>query len=138
MILNQTDEIIIDYTATEIECYGDNDASIIIDNISGGNSPYTITWSNLGSGTSQTNLSPGDYTITVTDNTNCVKSATVTIAEPPIFTINPIVNNVSCFGENDGRIVLNLVGGIDPVTLVWDDDPSAGVERNNIGPGTTR
>ncbi|MDA9775195.1 PKD domain-containing protein [Algibacter sp.] len=136
VILTQTDEIIIDYTATEIECYGDNDASINIDDISGGNSPYTITWSNLGSGTSQTNLSPGDYTITVNDVTNCVKSVTVTIADPPIFTTNPVVNNVSCFGESDGRIVLNLVGGIDPVTLVWDDDSSAGVERNNIGPGT--
>ena len=136
VILTQTDDIIIDYTATEIECYGDNDASINIDDISGGNSPYTITWSNLGSGASQTNLSPGDYTITVTDDTNCVKSVTVTIADPPIFTTNPVVNNVSCFGESDGRIVLNLVGGIDPVTLVWDDDSSAGLERNNIGPGT--
>ncbi|MGB5418559.1 PKD domain-containing protein [Algibacter sp.] len=136
VIINETDEILIDYTATEIECYGDNDASITINNISGGNSPYTVAWSNLGSGMSQSNLSPGDYTITITDNTNCEKSVTITIAEPPIFTINPVSNNVSCFGENDGRIVLNLVGGIDPVSLVWDDDATAGVERNNIGPGT--
>ncbi|WP_298345660.1 PKD domain-containing protein [uncultured Algibacter sp.] len=136
VIIDQSDEIIIDYSATEIECYNDNDASITINNISGGNAPYTITWSNLGSGLSQTNLSPGDYTITVTDDTNCQKTVTVTIEEPPIFTINPVVENISCFGENDGRIILNLVGGIDPVTLVWDDDASAGVERNNMGPGT--
>ncbi|XMO86038.1 PKD domain-containing protein [Algibacter sp. AS12] len=136
VILNESDEIIIDYSATEIECYDDNDATITINNISGGNSPYTVTWSNLGSGMSQSNLSPGDYTITVTDNTNCEKAVTITIAEPPIFTINPVTNNVSCFGENDGRIILNLVGGIDPVNLVWDDDATAGVERNNIGPGT--
>ncbi|MDG1730424.1 MAG: PKD domain-containing protein [Algibacter sp.] len=136
VIIDETDEIIIDYTATAIECYNDNNASITINNISGGNAPYTISWSNLGSGTTQTNLSSGDYTITVTDNTNCEKSTTITIIEPPIFTINPVVNNVSCFGESDGRIILNLVGGIDPVTLAWDDDPSAGVERNNIGPGT--
>ncbi|GAA4232524.1 hypothetical protein GCM10022291_07540 [Postechiella marina] len=136
VILTETNEILIDYTATEIECYGDNDASITINNISGGNAPYTITWSNLGSGVSQTNLSPGDYTITVTDNTNCPKSVTVTIEEPPIFDITPTTNNVSCFGANDGRIVLNLVGGINPVSLVWDDDATAGVERNNIGPGS--
>ena len=136
VILIESDEIIINYTATEIECYGDNDASITINSITGGNPNYTITWSNLGSGMSQTNLSSGDYTITITDNTNCEKSVTITIVEPPVFTINPMTNNVSCFGENDGRIVLNLVGGIDPVNLVWDDDPVAGVERNNIGPGT--
>ncbi|MFD1613904.1 PKD domain-containing protein [Gelatiniphilus marinus] len=135
VILDQSDEIIIDYTATEIECYGDNNASITINNISGGNAPYNIQWSNLGSGNVQNNLSAGTYVITVTDDTNCIQTATIVIDEAPIFTINPIVNNVSCFGENDARISLNLVGGIDPVTLVWDDDATAGVERNNIGPG---
>lgn len=136
VIIDQADEIIIDYTATEIECYNDNDASIIINSITGGNAPYTIAWSNLGSGMSQTNLSPGSYVITVTDATNCVKQATVVIDSPPIFRITPQVSNVSCFGANDARIILNLEGGIEPVTLSWDDDPSAGVERNNIGPGT--
>ena len=136
VILEQTDEIIIDYTATEIKCFGDNNASITITNISGGNAPYTIAWSNLGSGMVQNNLSAGDYTITVTDNTNCPKAVTVTIDEAPVFQITPTSNNVSCFGANDGRISINLVGGITPVSLVWNDDPTAGVERNNIGPGT--
>lgn len=136
VIIDQSDEIIIDYTATEIECYNDNDASITINNISGGNAPYTITWSNLGSGLVQNNLSPGTYVITVTDATDCVKQATVVIDSPPVFRITPEVTNISCFGANDARIVLNLEGGIDPVDLVWDDDPTAGVERNNIGPGT--
>ncbi|AUP81416.1 PKD domain-containing protein [Flavivirga eckloniae] len=136
VILSQTDEIIIDYTQTEIECYGDNNASIIINTISGGNPPYNIQWSNLGSGMTQNNLSAGSYIITITDSTNCVKQATVVIDEAPIFTTNPTVTQVSCFGENDANIVLNLVGGIDPVTLTWSDDPSAGLERNNIGPGS--
>ncbi|MBC3758880.1 PKD domain-containing protein [Hyunsoonleella sp. SJ7] len=136
VVIDQTDEIIIDTSATEIECYGDNDASITINSITGGNAPYDVAWSNLGSGLSQTNLSPGTYVITVTDATNCVKEATVIIAEPPIFRITPQVENISCFGANDGRIILNLEGGIDPVDLNWDDDPTAGVERNNIGPGT--
>lgn len=136
VILIQSDEIIIDYTVTEIKCYGDNDASITINNISGGNPTYTVDWSNLGSGMSQNNLSAGTYTITVTDDTNCEKQATIVINEAPIFAISPATNNVSCFGENDARIVLNLVGGIEPVTLVWDDDATAGLERNNLGPGT--
>jgi gliding motility-associated-like protein len=136
VILTESDDIIIAYTATEIKCYGDNDASINIDNISGGNAPYSIAWSNLGSGYSQTNLSPGTYIITVTDDTNCEKEATVIIDDVPVYEITPAVTQVSCFGANDARIVLNLVGGIDPVDLVWDDDPTAGVERNNIGPGT--
>lgn len=136
VILNQSDDIIIDYTDTDIECYGDNNASITINNISGGNPPYSISWSNLGSGTVQNNLSAGTYIITITDNTNCEKEATVVIDEAPVFRITPEVTQVSCFGENDARIVLNLEGGIDPVSLIWNDDATAGVERNNISPGT--
>lgn len=136
VILNQSDDIIIDFTKTEIVCYGDNNASIIINSISGGNPPYTITWSNLGSGNIQNNLSAGTYIITVTDSTNCQKQATVVIDEAPIFRITPLVSQISCFGENNGRIVLNLEGGIAPVNLVWNDNATAGVERNNLGPGT--
>ena len=136
VIINQTDEIIIDVTATEIECYNDNDATITINNISGGNAPYSVAWSNLGSGLVQSNLSPGTYVIIVTDATDCIKEATVVIDSPPIFRITPEVSNVSCFGANDARILLNLEGGISPIDLNWDDDPTAGVERNNLGPGT--
>ncbi|WP_372937420.1 PKD-like domain-containing protein, partial [Seonamhaeicola sp.] len=136
VVINQSDEIIIDYSTTEIECYGDNNASISINSITGGNAPYTITWSNLGTGNTQTNLSAGTYVITVTDATYCQKQTTIVIDEAPLFRITPQVENVSCFGENDGRIILNFEGGVTPVNLVWDDDPSAGVERNNLGPGT--
>ncbi|MEH6536613.1 MAG: PKD domain-containing protein [Psychroserpens sp.] len=132
----QNDEINIGVTTTEIECYGDNDASIIINSISGGVSPYDIAWSNFGTGNSQTNLSAGTYTITITDAENCSKDFPVIIEEAPIFLIDPVVMQMSCSGENDASIVLNFVGGIDPVTVVWDDDASAGTERNNIGPGT--
>ena len=45
------------------------------------------------------------------------------------------MKQISCFGEKDAYIRLNLVGGKAPVTLVWDDNATAGIERNNIGPG---
>ncbi|WP_339919629.1 PKD domain-containing protein [uncultured Flavobacterium sp.] len=133
--LSQPSEIIITATTTPIICYGDNDASIRIA-VSGGLAPYQILWSNLGSSTFQDNLSAGDYLITVTDSNNCVKTLNVNIPEAPIFTINPVVKNISCFGNNNGSINLNLVGGIAPVKLVWDDNATAGNVRNNLGPGS--
>ncbi|WP_186826729.1 PKD domain-containing protein [Psychroserpens burtonensis] len=132
----QNDEITIDITTTEIECYGDNDASITINNITGGVSPYDISWSNFGTGNNQTNLSAGTYTITITDSENCSRDFPIIIEEAPIFLIDPVVTQMSCSGENDASIVLNFVGGIAPVTVVWNDDASAGVERNNLAPGT--
>ncbi|GGG52357.1 PKD domain-containing protein [Bizionia arctica] len=135
-IITQNDEISIDVTTTEIECYGDNDASITINNISGGIPPYTIAWSNFGTGMQQTNLSAGIYTITITDAINCSKSFPIEIEEAPIFLIDPVVTQMSCSGENDASIILNFQGGMAPITVVWNDDSSAGVERNNLAPGT--
>ncbi len=133
--LTQSTEIIITYTTTEITCYGANNASLST-TISGGNAPYTFTWNNLSTVLNQNNLSAGDYIITVTDNLGCVKTATINIPEAPIFTVNPIVKNVTCFGANNGSIALNLIGGIAPVTLTWNDGSTSGLTRNNLAPGT--
>ena len=133
--ITQSTEIIITATTTPIECYGDNDATINT-TISGGNAPYQIQWSNLAVGLNQNNLSPGNYTITIIDNLGCIKSLTVNIPSPPIFDVNPVVTNISCFGANDGSIVLNFVGGIAPVNLVWSDGSPAGITRNNLSAGT--
>jgi gliding motility-associated-like protein len=134
VIITQPTGISITPTTTPIVCYGGNNASIRIA-ISGGITPYEIVWSNLGSGLFQDNLSAGDYLITVTDGNNCVKTLNVNIPEPPIFTIKPVIKNVSCFGAHDASINLNIVGGIAPVKLVWDDSAVAGNVRNNLGPG---
>lgn len=133
--ITQPNEIIITATKTEIACFGSNNASISV-SVTEGNAPYQIAWSNLGTGFFQDNLAAGDYTITVTDASNCVKSITVNIPEAPLFEINPIAANISCFGANDGSINLNLVGGLAPVTLVWSDGANAGTVRNNLSAGT--
>jgi gliding motility-associated-like protein len=133
--LTQPSEIIIKATTTPIICYGDNNASIRIV-VSGGVAPYIISWSNLANGTFQDNLSAGDYLITVTDALNCTTILNVDIPEVPIFIVNPVVKNISCFGDKNGSINLNFVGGIAPVKLTWNDSSVAGTVRNNLGPGT--
>jgi gliding motility-associated-like protein len=135
VILTQPSEIIIKATTTPIICYGDNNASIRIA-ISGGVGPYSISWSNLASGTFQDNLSAGDYLITVADALNCTTTLNVNIPEVPVFTVNPVVKNISCFGDKNGSINLNFVGGIAPIKLTWNDSLVAGTVRNNLGPGT--
>lgn len=132
----QNDQIDLNVTVTQMICYGDNNASITINNILGGVPPYTLAWSNLGTGNTQTNLSAGTYTITITDSENCTRDFPIVIDETPLFLIDPVVTQMSCSGDNNGSILLNFVGGIDPVILIWDDDATAGTERNNLAPGT--
>jgi gliding motility-associated-like protein len=133
--LTQSTEIIISYTTTVTSCFAGNDASLTA-SIAGGNAPYTFVWDNLATSLTQNNLSAGNYTITVTDNLGCVKSQPINIPDAPIFTVNPVVNNISCFGANNGSINLNIVGGTAPFTLTWSDGSTAGSTRNNLVAGT--
>ena len=128
-------EIKINEATSSVTCYGADNGSIAL-NPSGGTPPYDIQWSNLGTGLSQSNLSAGDYMITVTDVLNCQKIFHVLLPEPAVFKVTPVVKQITCFGANDGSIKLNFVGGKSPIKLVWSDNSTAGTERNNIGPGT--
>jgi gliding motility-associated-like protein len=131
--IQQPDELIIETNVHPVTCYGSKDASINL-NITGGIKPYNIVWSNFGKGITQENLSPGEYFITITDANNCQQTAYVNIPEAN-FAIRPMTKNVSCYGANDGSIDLNVSGGLNPISLVWADNPTAGSTRNHLGPG---
>ncbi len=135
LVVSQPNDIVITPTITEITCYGANNASITL-NVTGGTSPYQANWSNLATGFFQDNLAAGSYTITITDANGCIKPITIVIQEAPIFTINPVVTNISCYGANNGSINLNLIGGQAPITLTWSDGSTSGTVRNNLLPGT--
>ena len=131
--ITQPAEIKINAITSPVTCYGENNASIKLD-IQGGIPPYQIQWSNYGKGLLQENLSPGTYTITVTDTSGCFSSKEVIITEAE-FSIQPIIKNITCFGAQDGSIHLNIKGGIPPVILSWADNPTAGSTRNRLKAG---
>jgi len=133
--ITQPTQIVFNPTTTDITCYGYDDGSIII-NPTGGVTPYAITWSDLGNGTTRTNLSPGTYTVTITDATGCIVSEDIEIIDAPIFSLQgSTATDISCFGENDGSIDLTVTGGVAQLQLTWNDDPSAGIQRNNLAAG---
>jgi gliding motility-associated-like protein len=111
--------IVINYTKVDISCYGANNGSLDL-NVSGGIPPYAIKWTFGSDQSGFTNLRPGDYTLTVSDQSGCIRSQTITIEDAPLFKIEPVVKNISCFGEKDGSIELNLLGGVGESTIRWD------------------
>ncbi len=135
LTVTQPNDIIITTTTTPITCYGANNASITL-TVTGGTGPYQAQWDNLATGFYQNNLAAANYSILVTDSNGCTKTIVVNIPEAPIFTINPVVVNISCYGANDGSINLNLIGGIQPISLTWSDGSTAGLVRNNLVAGT--
>lgn len=132
--LTEPSEIIVTVTSTPISCYAANDASINL-TITGGVSPYTVNWSNLATGTFQNNLGPGTYNITITDAVGCVKTIQSIIANLPVFDIQPVFNQITCYGAANGSINLGLIGGQAPIVVTWSDGSNAGLVRNNLTAG---
>ncbi len=106
-------------TLSEVICVGESNGTgrFVVDGFAGtynyqidANPVVTNQTDNL---ISLTGLTAGSYTITVTDNdTNCVDSATLTIAEPSApLSLNPIYTEMSCQNNNRGAINANASGG---------------------------
>lgn len=110
-------------TVTPVKCKGDNDGTAS-SNPSGGVGPYSWLWSNSATTSSISNLVPGNYTVTVTDNTACAVTQTVSITEPAtlLSASISIVNPISCDGNTDGILTANGIGGVSPYTsYVWSN-----------------
>lgn len=88
--------------------------------IAGGTQPYSVSWNTGATGNPLSNLLPGSYTATITDNNNCQEStsATVGVKAPPIIAA-VTVGDVSCFGGNDGTASLAVSGGVPPYSIAW-------------------
>lgn len=82
-----------------------NDGSITA-NPTGGATPYTYQWSNGGNTQTISNLSPGTYTVTVTDNAGCVKVSSVTLLSTGIAQVKDLAT-VSIF-PNPANDVCNV------------------------------
>ena len=57
--------------------------------VTGGQSPYTYTWSNGSTSATATNLLAGTYTVTVTDKLGCTKTAEAIVVGPCDDTTTP-------------------------------------------------
>ncbi|MFD1551482.1 hypothetical protein DNU06_03745 [Putridiphycobacter roseus] len=111
---------------SNISCNGSSDGAIDLD-IFGGTSPYSYTWNNGDSTESIDGLSPGVYSVIVTDVNGCgLDENNILITEPlPMLAPNNVVSNISCAGICDGLIQLNVTGGILPYNYNWNTGDSS-------------
>jgi gliding motility-associated-like protein len=111
--------------STRVSCPGGNDGTATINHAVPGT--YTYLWNDPLAQTTQTaiGLSAGTYTCTVTNDTGCTESETVTVTEiPGMVATLPLVTDVTCNSGNDGVIQLNITQGTAPYTYVWDQSAS--------------
>ena len=104
---------------TNVYCFGSSTGQATAQ-VSGGTSPYTYLWSNGILTPTNSGLSAGTYTITVTDNNGCTSTNSATITQ--IDAINPTMTvnqNVSCNGGSNGSATVSAIGGTSPYQYTW-------------------
>ncbi|MDX2002124.1 MAG: Ig-like domain-containing protein [Chitinophagales bacterium] len=91
-------------------------------NISGGTAPYTINWSNGGTGNILSGFAAGLYQATITDAAGCSTIESVVIGNigGPAITIDSIAD-ITCANSSTGSISISVAGGTAPYTYAWSN-----------------
>ncbi|MCF8269364.1 MAG: T9SS type A sorting domain-containing protein [Crocinitomicaceae bacterium] len=101
--------------------------------VTGGIPGYTYSWSNGAITQDLTNLSPGTYTVTVTDANNCMVTASYTIQnQNPPLSVTSAISPVLCAGGQDGSIIVTVAGGNGPYNVSWTGPVSGNPAGNEI------
>lgn len=97
---------------------GATDGSIDL-TVSGGNAPYTYSWSGTQTSEDLSGLGTSINTVTVTDNSSCTATLTVTIQGQTAVTASGVVTDATDCGAANGAIDVTDAGGTPPVTYSW-------------------
>ena len=121
----QPDPISVDYQVMENECFGAEEASIDSE-VTGGTPGYTFNWSNGATSAKLTDIASDLYYVTITDANLCVYEDSVFVDQPDFVSIQPMAQDVSCFGDMNGSVTVEAIGGTPPYRYSLDNDQYVG------------
>jgi hypothetical protein len=135
IINNIAGPIVVVTNTASVVCFGQTNGGATV-TVAGGAGGNTFLWSYLAQ-TSQNvnNLPAGIHTLTVTDQANCVSTATVNITQPSSALLTTIgsVTNVACMGQFNGAAQMVTSGGVQAYSYLWQ--PSA--QTNSVLTGVS-
>ncbi|MBK7130217.1 MAG: gliding motility-associated C-terminal domain-containing protein [Crocinitomicaceae bacterium] len=130
---------------TDEACYGDGNGSAQISATpTPSGSVVTIVWngpsgqilSGNWTNNTQNGLEPGNWSVTITDDSGCEVTIPIVIGAPQeldVYVTNQ--NEPVCYGFSDGSITVSSTGGVSPVTYSWNPANSSNT-FNNLSAGT--
>jgi len=114
----------IDTLITQPTCNGGTDGAVTLQ-ITGGSPPYEFDWNNTGftSSNTLTNISQGDYSVTVRDQNGCLTDLLIPVRELELI-LDPTIQAItppSCTGFDNGAITIVIDNGLPPYQFNWND-----------------
>lgn len=130
-------DIDLDIVVRLASCPGENDASISLENISGGTAPYVCEWEQAGiSSCNPIGLSAGTYNFSIIDANGCRKDSFAVINSIPAgITYQLDISNPECGGDPGSIEILNLDGPNPPIMVNWSVPGASGLSASNLSAG---
>jgi hypothetical protein len=121
----------IAHDSTDVTCFGYNNGTATVMGMSG-TPPYTYFWSTGAMTPTVNNLSPGNYTVTVTDIKGCSNYHTFIIHQPTQLVVSSSTTPGTC--GLAGTATVTPSGGTPPYTVKWSNGLTS--FTINLMPGT--
>ncbi|WP_276132676.1 LamG-like jellyroll fold domain-containing protein [Polluticoccus soli] len=121
-------------TTTSTSCTGNNTdgtASVIT---TGGTTPYSYSWSNNATTPAISGLTPGNYSVNVSDANGCTTAASATVTAPVAVSLGGVASNASCYQTATGSINLTVNSGTAPYNYQWSNN-STTEDVNSLSAG---
>lgn len=110
----------INFTITNVDCYGAATGSIDATVTGGGGGAASYLWSNGSTTNVISGLTSGMYILTVNLPSGCTASDTAFITQPPQpLQVNINKTNVTCNGLSNGTAAASISGGTAPYSIGW-------------------
>lgn len=104
---------------TGVSCHNMTNGSATV-TITGGNGPFSYSWSTGATTSAVSNLAAGVYHVSVSDPAGCTSFQQCTIFKPDSLYPDIYMSNyVSCPGNQDGSMGVVMYGGTSPYTYAW-------------------
>ncbi|PLX08670.1 MAG: hypothetical protein C0594_05970, partial [Marinilabiliales bacterium] len=131
--IGEPQQLEVQLTPTYVTCNGGNNGGIVA-SVTGGSGVFSYLWSNGSAQAVQTNLSQGEYFVTVTDENGCEAYNSSVIYEPAPIDISFSVSDALCNGADNGNVSATATGGTSPYSYLWSDGSYIG-NLSNISAG---
>ena len=130
-------DVNVSLVSNNVSCFGANDGSVTAVG-TGGTGTISYLWSNGETTPTISNLSPGNYSVLVSDANGCQDSAFVTITEPTQLSVNAGNDQIIYSGYTSDCVNLGpeqISGGTPNYISVWSD--ANGQVSTTVCPTTT-